>query len=451
MTNLATERETSELQIAYSYCLSHLAHLGERSSVKLKTSFPTYESWVQVSPSEREEGAKRALGSDSKNVSTLNFDSLIERAFVDFKKHQREGIRILSIDSSEYPQLLKLIPDPPLVLFVKGSIDALADSSNVAVVGTRDATPTGEKVASRIAKWLGENKWCVVSGLAKGIDSAAHRGALDVRWRTVAVMATPLNKIYPAENRQLANDILDQGGCWISELPLWKKPHRGAFVQRDRIQSGMSVAVVPVQTDVEGGTMHTVHYAEQQHRLVLCPRPIESEQSVKQYAGIRHLIETGRAVQFSSNEYERILESLSTRRNELSNIPQQERPREPAGQEPVTRVDESPVERAGRQADEMQSNGVQSEGLQPDGVSEKKSKRKKRSRLQVGFDFIEEPVAEKPKKKSGKKEKQIQIRLLEQLRDEICDAKRPDGGSVSDAGDMKLWLEEKIRALIKEA
>jgi DNA processing protein len=436
MTNVATERQISELQVAYLYCLSHLAHLGERSSLKLKKSFPTYESWVQVSPSEREEGAKRALGSDSRNVLALNFDSLIERAFVDFEKHQREGIKVISIDSNEYPRLLKQISDPPLVLFVKGSIDSVTDNSNVAVVGTRDATLNGEKVASKIAKWLGEHRWCVVSGLAKGIDSAAHRGALDVRGRTVAVMATPLNKIYPAENKQLANDILDQGGCWISELPLWKKPHRGAFVQRDRIQSGMSVAVVPVQTDVEGGTMHTVRYAEQQHRLVLCPRPIESEQSAKQYAGIRHLIEAGRAVPFSSNEYGRILESLSTRRYELLNIPQQEKSNEPAGK-PVTSLAEVSVEQASSQPRVGSSEPS----------VEATPKRKKRSRLQVGFEFMEEPVAAKPKKKSGKKEKEIQIRLLEQLLDEIYDAKRPDGESLSDVGDMKLWLEEKIKAL----
>lgn len=440
MTDLITEREVGDLQVAYSYSLSHLAHLGERSSLKLKQLFPTYESWVRLSQSEREEAAERALGSDLRSVITVNFDALIERAFADFKKHQREGIQVVSIDSNEYPRLLKQIPDPPLVLFVKGSIDSVADNSNVAVVGTRDATPNGEKVASKIAKWLGEHRWCVVSGLAKGIDSAAHRGALDVRGRTVAVMATPLNKIYPAENKQLANEILDQGGCWISELPLWKKPHRGAFVQRDRIQSGMSVAVVPVQTDVEGGTMHTVRYAEQQHRLVLCPRPIESERSAKQYAGIRHLIEVGRAVPFSSNEYERVLESLSTRRCELLNIPRLEKSDEPAGK-PVTSVAEVPVEQAS-----SQPGGGSSEPR-----VEATPKRKKRSRLQVGFEFMEEPVAAKPKKKSGKKEKEIQIRLLEQLRDEIYDAKRPDGGSVSDVGDMKSWLEEKIKALRKQA
>jgi DNA processing protein len=439
MKDLITEREVGDLQVAYSYSLSHLAHLGERSSLKLKQLFPTYESWVHLSQSEREEAAKRALGSDLKSVITVNFDALIERAFVDFKKHQREGIKVVSIDSNEYPRLLKQISDPPLVLFVKGSIDAMADNSNVAVVGTRDATVTGEKVASKIAKWLGEHRWCVVSGLAKGIDSAAHRGALDVRWRTVAVMATPLNKIYPAENKQLANDILDQGGCWISELPLWKKPHRGAFVQRDRIQSGMSVAVVPVQTDVEGGTMHTVRYAEQQHRLVLCPRPIEGEQSVKQYAGIRHLIQTGRAVPFSSNEYEHILESLSNRRDELLNSPQAHG-NEPA-EKPVKSVAEVPVEHASPPPG----------GGEPEATAGETPKRKRRSRLQVGFEFMEEPIAGKPRKKSGKKEKEIQIRLLEQLRDEVYDAKRPDGRSISDAGDMKLWLEEKIKALRKQA
>jgi DNA processing protein len=436
MTNLTTDREISELQVAYSYCLSHLVHLGERSSLKLKNSFPTYESWVRISPSEREEGAKRALGGDSRSIISLNFDSLIERAFIDFKKHQREGIQVLSIDSNEYPQLLKQIPDPPLVLFVKGSIDAVADNSNVAVVGTRDATLAGEKVASKIARWLGEHKWCVISGLAKGIDSAAHRGALDVRWQTVAVMATPLNKIYPAENKQLANDILDQGGCWISELPLWKNPHRGAFVQRDRIQSGMSVAVIPIQTDVEGGTMHTIRFAEQQHRLVLCPRPIEGEQDVKQYAGIRHLIQTGRAEPFSSNEYERILESLSNRRNELLNIRRLELAKKPA-EKPVTSLAEEPVGHASYQP----GTG------QPETTPEETPKRKKRSRLQVGFEFMEEAIARKPKKKSGKKDRETQIRLLEQLRDEIHDAKLPDGGSISDAGDMKLWLEEKIKAL----
>jgi DNA processing protein len=379
----------ADLQVAYSYALSHLAHWGERSAIKLKKKFPTYDSWSELTSAERDNATRGLLGDDSPAVFTTNFDSLIDRALTDVRKHEREGIRVLSIDSDEYPQLLKLIPDSPLVLFVKGSIEAVSHNSNVAVVGTRDATSAGEKVASKVAKWLGEHGWCVVSGLAKGIDSAAHRGALEAQGKTAAVMATPLNKVYPAENRQLANDILDGGGCWIGELPLWKKPHRSSFVQRDRIQSGISVAVIPVQTDVEGGTMHTVRFAEQQSRLLLCPRPIEAEKFVKQYAGIRHLIDTRRAVPFSGDDYSKIWESmLNHRETLLKSSPPKTSPPEPNAISVIS-VSEVPKQPPSLEADEKPKT---------------KPKRAKRPRLQIGFGFIaDEPPIEKPKKKKAKK------------------------------------------------
>jgi DNA processing protein len=389
MTTPATERTVADLQVAYSYALSHLAHWGERSAIKLKKKFPTYDSWSELTSAERDNATRNLLGNDSPTVFATNFDSLIDRALTDVRNHEREGIRVLSIDSDEYPQLLKLIPDPPLVLFVKGSIDAVSHNSNVAVVGTRDATSVGEKVASKVAKWLGEHGWCVVSGLARGIDSAAHRGALETRGKTAAVMATPLNKVYPADNRQLANDILDGGGCWIGELPLWKKPHRSSFVQRDRIQSGISVAVIPVQTDVEGGTMHTVRFAEQQSRLLLCPRPIEAERFVKQYAGIRKLVDTRRAVPFSGDDYSKIWESMLNHRDTLlKGSPPEASPPEPNATS-VIRVSEVPKE---------------TPSLETDVKPKTKSKRVKRPRLQIGFGFIaDEPAIEKPKKKKAKK------------------------------------------------
>jgi hypothetical protein len=261
-------------------------------------------------------------------------------------------------------------------------------------------------------------------------------------------MATPLNKIYPAENRKLADDILDYGGCWISELSLGGQFHRSSFVQRDRIQSGLSVAVIPVQTDVEGGTMHTVRYAEQQGRLLLCPRPIEAEQSMKQYAGVRHLIETRRAIPFSGDEYTKVLEYLVDSRDKLAKAPPQPPKHDIAPPERNTHVNlrdsevTSPVISVAASAEEPPTEA--------EAKPETKPKRRRRSRLQTDFEFIEEPPTGKRKKASGKKEREIQIRLLEQLRDEIGDAKRPDGGSVSDVGDMKLWLEEKIRALRKQ-
>jgi len=312
------------------------------------------------------------------------------------------------------------------VLFVKGAIGALSDNLNVAVVGTRDSTSTGEKVAFKIAKWLGEHKWCVVSGLAKGIDSAAHKGTMDAQFPTAAVMATPLNKIYPAENRQLANDILDRGGCWISEFPLWKKPYRSAFVQRDRIQSGMSVAVIPVQTDVEGGTMHTVRFAEQQGRLVLCPRPIQGEQFLKQYAGIRNLIDSKRAIPFSGEEYVRVLQFLTDRRAKLLN-------RSTLENKAVTKLEGT----VGLIEDELNAQKIVEEP--------KQSKPLRKRRLQVGFPFAEEvpKKARKKRQQPGAKEMELQIKFLQQLCEEMVDAKRPDGVGVSDLGDLNNWLQEK--------
>lgn len=428
MSTLATQRHLDDLQVAYAYCLSQLSHLGERSAIKLKKRFPTHQSWLRLTTPERQEATKTTLGSDPPTVITTDFDALIERALTDIKNHEREGIQIVSIDDTGYPELLKLIDDPPLVLFVKGSIDALSANSNVAVVGTRDATSAGERVAFKIAKWLGEHRWCVVSGLAKGIDTAAHKGTLDGKFPTAAVMATPLNKIYPKENRKLADEILDHGGCWISEFPLWKKPYRSAFVQRDRIQSGLSVAVIPVQTDLEGGTMHTVRFAEQQHRLLLCPRPIQPEQSLRQYAGIRQLIESERAVPFSGEEYGRVLEFLRDRRAELLNTP----------------LDNKPI---------MHVSGLVPLGA--DGATEQKSAegpmltkppRKSRRRLQAGFPFIED-ASNKKRRKPSAKEMELRVKVLEELRDEILEAKRPDGARLSDPADVKGWLEEKIRIL----
>jgi DNA processing protein len=426
MTDLVTHRTDDELRVAYSYGLAHLLNLRERSALKFKKRFPTYESWSRLAPSERGEAARSALDDESSRMITLNFDAVIDRAFVDVKKHEREGIRLFSIDSCEYPLLLKQIIDPPLVLFVKGSIEAVSGNSNVAVVGTRDATPVGEKVAARVAKWLGEVGWCVVSGLAKGIDSAAHRGIIEMGGRTAAVMAMPLNKIYPAENSQLAREILEHGGCWIGELPLWKKAHRGSFVTRDRLQSGMSVAVIPVQTDIEGGTMHTVRYAEMQSRLILCPRPIENGQFPKQYAGIVHLIESGRAVPFSNNEYAAILGFLSERREVL--------------------LKSCGVERSGEVITDRAANDLevpeQRPMNEPAGESESKVQP-----VQGELGFLDEPLKGKPKKKTGEKEREIQLRFLEQLYDELSDAKRPDGGKVSNVDDLRLWLEGKLMIL----
>jgi len=244
------------------------------------------------------------------SVLSTNWDDLLETARREISRHSKLGIETISIQQDDYPYLLRLIPDPPLTLFVRGMNKTVLSKAGVAVVGTRNTTPVGEMVAKKVSRFFGENGFSVISGLAKGIDAAAHEGALDSGAITIAVFATPLDKVYPAENRDLAYRILDHGGAWVSELPLFKSAHRNSFVERDRIQSGLSVAVVPVQTDIKGGTMHTVGFAEKQHRMLLCPRPLQAEQSRDQYRGVKYLIETGRALAFDSADYDDILRKV---------------------------------------------------------------------------------------------------------------------------------------------
>jgi|ERR1019366_5249670 DNA processing protein len=297
----------TEQHRAYVYSLAHLSHLGERSALKVKRIFPTYDDLIAVPVSDRRDMIEQGVGPRYSTLVSTNWDEVMEHATRELRRHQLEEIIVLTVDDASYPPLLRRISDPPLVLFVKGSVKSLTECINVAIVGTRDSTPKGEAVATRIAKFFGTRGLGIVSGLAKGIDTAAHKGALEANAVTVAVFGTPFDKIYPAENKHLAENILRAGGSWVSEIPLGKGTHRNSFVQRDRIQSGISVAVIPVQTDIQGGTMHTVEFAEKQVRLVLCPRPLNGERHLKQYAGIVSLIESKRATAFQFEDYEVVL------------------------------------------------------------------------------------------------------------------------------------------------
>ena len=171
------------------------------------------------------------------------------------------GIQVIPFFGSEYPKRLRQIDDPPVVLFVKGEIQALHASESIAIVGTREPTPLGECAAERAGKLAAEAGVAVVSGLALGCDTKAHQGCVDANGIGVAVLANGLDRVYPAGNRDLANQILDCGGCLVSESPVGTKLTRWAFAYRDRIQSGLSDRVLVIETDVKGGTMHTVKYS----------------------------------------------------------------------------------------------------------------------------------------------------------------------------------------------
>lgn len=181
---------------------------------------------------------------------------------------QQHNIQIISRESPNYPKCLLQISDPPLLLHVLGNIDAI-NKDCIAIIGTREPTEYGIVAAKKLGELFAESGYVVVSGLADGIDAAAHQGALEVNGLTVAVLAHGLDTVYPSKNKVLADAILKNNGALVSEYPWGTKANRSYFVARDRIQSGLSLGVFVVETGVKDGTMHTVKSCKEQKRALI--------------------------------------------------------------------------------------------------------------------------------------------------------------------------------------
>lgn len=202
---------------------------------------------------------------------------------------QNKQINVISIQDTEYPKLLKEIYDYPISLYAKGNIELL-NCKSIAIVGSRECSEYGKKMAKYFGYHLANNGRCVVSGLARGIDSFSHIGALEANSKTIAVLGNGLQEIYPSENRELANRIIKKGGLIISEYPLGTKPDKMNFPARNRIISGISEGVLVVEAKEKSGTLITVDFALEQGRDVfVVPGNINSIYSV----GTNNLIKEG--------------------------------------------------------------------------------------------------------------------------------------------------------------
>ena len=201
--------------------------------------------------------------------------------------HDR-GVRLVLQGSAEYPALLGQIDDPPGLLFVRGGFQP-CDAMAIAIVGSRHATTYGRKVAWQLAGGLARAGYTIVSGLARGIDAAAHRGALDAGGRTIAVLGSGVLAVYPPEHDDLATEIVGRGAV-VSEVPPLAEPSRGAFPQRNRIVSGLSLGTIVVQGAENSGAMITARLAGEQGREVFAvPGPIDCRMS----RGCHRLIRDG--------------------------------------------------------------------------------------------------------------------------------------------------------------
>ncbi|MCX5701878.1 MAG: DNA-processing protein DprA [Candidatus Omnitrophica bacterium] len=198
------------------------------------------------------------------------------------------NLRIITFEDADYPQNLKNIPDPPIVLYVRGELKK-EDNLSIAIVGSRRASFYGLSSAERFAQELSSRGFTIVSGMARGIDTYAHRGALKAGTRTIAVMGSGFNQIYPPENKKLAKEITKNGAV-ISELPINSEPLPQNFPRRNRVISGLSLGVLVVEAARNSGALITADFALEQGRDVFAlPGKIDSNTSF----GTNELIKQG--------------------------------------------------------------------------------------------------------------------------------------------------------------
>lgn len=235
----------------------------------------------------------------------------IERKDEIVKLSNEQNINIIDRLDSQFPIKLKNIPNAPIILFYKGNYDAILNENSIAIVGSRKAKEEGLKLSYDMGKCFGSRGYTVVSGLAIGCDEHAHKGCLDAKGKTVAVLPGGLDSIYPIKNRELAEEIVASGGCLVSEYPIGISSFKNNFIERDRIQSGLSSATLVIEAELSSGTMHTVEFAKKQERVIACFN-IEA-------SGNEKLIEENCISLNNANEIEKLIEEIDDHNNKFKN------------------------------------------------------------------------------------------------------------------------------------
>ena len=236
--------------------------LGPTRAKHLVEFFGGAEAVFQASLTELE-----ASGLPAMSAQSIGTGKSLELAHEEVAKAGGLGVQIICSDDERYPARLRQIYDPPLVLYVRGSVGAL-NQPGIAVIGTRHPTPYGIGMAERLSCDLASRGLVIFSGLARGVDTAAHRGVLTAKGKTVAVFGTGVDVVYPKENSRLADQILSLGGALMSEFPLGTFAAPQNFPIRNRIISGLSFAVLVVEAAEYSGTRITARCALEQGRDV---------------------------------------------------------------------------------------------------------------------------------------------------------------------------------------
>ncbi len=262
--------------------LGLIPRLGPVAFRKLLSSFGNPEAALGAS----NVALKSIVGPELAQAITQGPDADLLARSLDWTADQQN--RLLTLADKDYPASLLEIPDPPPLLYLKGQ-SALLQHESIAVVGSRNATPQGVADAEAFSRDLSDNGFCIVSGLALGIDAAAHRGGLAGKSSSIAVVATGLDTVYPARNRELAHK-LSRDGLLVSEFALGTRPMAGNFPRRNRLISGLSLGVLVVEAAIKSGSLITARFAVQQGREVFAiPGSVHSPVS----KGCHELIKQG--------------------------------------------------------------------------------------------------------------------------------------------------------------
>ncbi len=259
--------------------------IGPRAATKLLERFGSPDGVFSAARSQLE-----SMGLRPETVDSIIKHEFRDRAAGELQQVRELGGDVLILDDGSYPALLREIDDPPPVLYVKGDWQACLDGPCVGIVGSRNCSTYGQNAAEMIARDLASRGVTIVSGLARGIDSAAHRGALAGQGRTAAIIGTGLDSIYPRENNGLSRDILAAGGSLITQFPLGTPPLKDNFPYRNRIISGLSYGILIVEASERSGSLITARLAAEQGREVMAiPGNITSGNSF----GTNYLIKSG--------------------------------------------------------------------------------------------------------------------------------------------------------------
>jgi DNA processing protein len=269
--------------IKYRIGFSLVPHIGRVRLGLLEKHFPSLEDAWRASPAELKEA-----GLDASSLTAIKQQRPKISPDDEMAKLADNGVSVFCHHDQGYPERLKEIYDYPPLIYVRGSL-LPEDGWCLAVVGTRNASVYGKQVAEELAGDLVRNRITVASGLARGIDAVAHQSALAAGGRTIAVMASGLDIIYPAEHTKLAQAIAENGAL-ISEYPLGTRPRAEYFPRRNRILSGLSLGVLVIEAGEKSGALLTAQHALEQNREVFAvPGSILSQMS----RGTNHLIQEG--------------------------------------------------------------------------------------------------------------------------------------------------------------